>query len=146
MSELRDDPDDQRHGDDQDPHDSHLDPPLRRTAPWGDGPVRAPSGCYVTAAHLSERPFVPSRATCRPGSRCRRALPDAVKRGYLQTNVAACANLPGTSAEHRELPDWFEEQLLAFLDSVVQQRLYPPWRLLAITGCPKGRGHGVDLA
>ena len=60
-----------------------------------------------------------------------------MKRGYLQTNVAACAELPGTSAEHRELPDWFEEQLLAFLDSVVQQRLYPrgaSWRSPAAEG------------
>jgi len=72
-----------------------------------------------------------------------RALRDAVKWGYLQTNAAACADPPRASAQHRELPVWSEEQLHAFLDSVVEQRLYPLWRFLAMTGCRRGEALGL---
>ena len=75
-----------------------------------------------------------------------RALRDAVKWGYLQTNAAACADPPRASAQHRELAVWSEEQLHAFLDSVAEQRLYPLWRFLAMTGCRTRRGPGTDLA
>jgi integrase len=67
-----------------------------------------------------------------------RALRDAVKWGYLQTNAAACADPPRASAQHTELAVWPEEQLHAFLDSVAEQRLYPLWRFLAMTGCRRG--------
>jgi integrase/predicted RNA-binding Zn-ribbon protein involved in translation (DUF1610 family) len=72
-----------------------------------------------------------------------RALRDAVKWSYLQTNVAACADPPRASAQHRELAFWSEEQLHAFLDSVAEQRLYPLWRFLAMTGCRRGEALGL---
>ena len=72
-----------------------------------------------------------------------RALRDAVKWGYLQTNVAASADPPRASAQHRELAVWSEEQLHAFLDSVAEQRLYPLWRFLAMTGCRRGEALGL---
>ena len=72
-----------------------------------------------------------------------RALRDAVKWGYLQTNAAACADPPRASAQHRELAVWSEEQLHAFLDSVAGQRLYPLWRFLAMTGCRRGEALGL---
>jgi len=72
-----------------------------------------------------------------------RALRDAVKWGYLQTNVAQFADPPRASAQHKELPVWSEEQLHAFLDSVTQQRLYPLWRFLAMTGCRRGEALGL---
>ena len=72
-----------------------------------------------------------------------RALRDAVKWGYVQTNAAACADPPRASAEHSELAVWSEEQLHAFLDSVAQQRLYPLWRFLAMTGCRRGEALGL---
>ena len=72
-----------------------------------------------------------------------RALRDAVKWGYLQTNAAACADPPRASAQHKELPVWSEEQLHAFFDSVAQQRLYPLWRFLAMTGCRRGEALGL---
>ena len=72
-----------------------------------------------------------------------RALRDAVKWGYLQTNAAACADPPRASAQHRELAVWSEEQLHAFLDSVAEQRLYPLWRFLAMTGCRRGEALGL---
>ena len=72
-----------------------------------------------------------------------RALRDAVKWGYLQTNVAACADPPRASAQHTELPVWSAEQLHAFLDSVAEQRLYPLWRFLAMTGCRRGEALGL---
>jgi integrase len=67
-----------------------------------------------------------------------RALRDAVKWGYLQSNVAQAADPPRASAQHTELAVWSEEQLHAFLDSVADQRLYPLWRFLAMTGCRRG--------
>ncbi len=72
-----------------------------------------------------------------------RALRDAVKWGYLQTNVAACADPPRASAQHTELAVWSEEQLHAFLGSVAEQRLYPLWRFLAMTGCRRGEALGL---
>jgi integrase len=72
-----------------------------------------------------------------------RAVRDAVKWGYLQTNVAACADPPRASAQHRELPVWSEQQLHAFLDGVQEQRLYPLWRFLAMTGCRRGEALGL---
>ena len=72
-----------------------------------------------------------------------RALRDAVKWGYLQTNTAACADPPRSSAQHRELAVWSEEQLHAFLDGVARPRLYPLWRFLAMTGCRRGEALGL---
>ena len=75
-----------------------------------------------------------------------RALRDAVKWGYLQTNAASSADPPRASAQHRELPVWSEEQLHAFLDSVKDDRLFPLWRFLAMTGCRRGEALGLTLA
>ena len=72
-----------------------------------------------------------------------RALRDALKWGYLQTNVAAFADPPRASAQHKELPVWSEQQLHGFLDSVAEQRLYPLWRFLAMTGCRRGEALGL---
>ena len=72
-----------------------------------------------------------------------RALRDAVKWGYLQTNVAQFADPPRASAQYKELPVWSEEQLHAFLAAVAQQRLYPLWRFLAMTGCRRGEALGL---
>jgi integrase len=67
-----------------------------------------------------------------------RALRDAVRWGYVQLNVVDAADPPRASAQHRELAVWSEQQLHAFLDSVRDQRLYPLWRFLAMTGCRRG--------
>jgi integrase len=72
-----------------------------------------------------------------------RALHDAVRWGYLQNNVAQAADPPRASAQHTELAVWSEEQLHAFLDSVEDQRLYPLWRFLAMTGCRRGEALGL---
>ena len=72
-----------------------------------------------------------------------RALRDAVKWGYLQSNVASFAEPPRASAQHRELAVWSEEQLHAFLDSVRYDRLYPLWRFCAMTGCRRGEALGL---
>ena len=72
-----------------------------------------------------------------------RALRDAVRWGYLQTNVASFAEPPRVSAQHRELPVWSEEQLHAFLDSAKGDRLYPLWRFCAMTGCRRGEALGL---
>ena len=72
-----------------------------------------------------------------------RALSDAVKCGYLQTNPASFADPPRASALHNEQAVWSEEQLHAFLRSVAEQRLYPLWRFLAMTGCRRGEALGL---
>jgi integrase len=72
-----------------------------------------------------------------------RALHDAVRWGYLQSNVAQAADPPRTSAQHTELAVWSGEQLHAFLDCVAQQRLYPLWRFLTMTGCRRGEALGL---
>jgi integrase len=72
-----------------------------------------------------------------------RALRDAVKWGYLQSNAASFAEPPRTSAQHKELAVWSEEQLHAFLGSVQDDRLYPLWRFCAMTGCRRGEALGL---
>jgi integrase len=72
-----------------------------------------------------------------------RALRDAVKWGYLQTNAAGSADPPRASAQHRELAVWSEQQLHAFLANVTEQRLYPLWRFLAMTGYRRGEALGL---
>ena len=75
-----------------------------------------------------------------------RALRDAVKWGYLQTNAAACADPPRASAQHRELAVWSEEQLHAFLDSVARAAPLPPVALPGDDRLSERRGPGTDLA
>jgi integrase len=72
-----------------------------------------------------------------------RALRDAVRWGYLHHNAAESADPPRASAQHAELPAWNEEQLHAFLDSVRDDRLYPMWRVLAMSGCRRGEVLGL---
>ncbi len=72
-----------------------------------------------------------------------RALRDAVRWGYLAHNPAEAADPPSPSAEHAELAAWSEEQLHAFLGSVHDERLYPMWRLFAMSGCRRGEVLGL---
>ena len=48
-----------------------------------------------------------------------------------------------SSAQHRELPVWSEEQLHAFLDSMKDDRLFPLWRFFAMSGCRRGEVLGL---
>ena len=69
-----------------------------------------------------------------------RALRDALKWGYLQTNVAQFADPPRASAQHRELPVWSEEQLHAFLGSVSEQWPDPLHRSTCYVSAIDGSG------
>ena len=73
-----------------------------------------------------------------------RALRDAVRWGYLSHNVADNADPPRQTGVERELPIWSEEQLHAFLESVREERLYPLWRFLSMTGCRRGEALGLQ--
>jgi integrase len=95
-----------------------------------DGRVRGPGGLSPNTVHHVHAVL-------------HRALRDAVKWGYLQTNAAGAADPPRASAQHTELAVWSEEQLHAFLDSVQHQRLYPLWRFVAMTGCRRGEALGL---
>lgn len=76
----------------------------------------------------------------------RKALQDAVQRGYLIRNVVDLAN-PPTQRDARSLrardKAWTTTQLRAFLTAARQDRLWPLWRLLAQTGMRRGELLGL---
>jgi integrase len=73
-----------------------------------------------------------------------RALADAVRWGYLPHNTANRADPPRQTGLERELPVWSEQQLHSFLGSVREERLYPLWRFLSMTGCRRGEALGLQ--
>ena len=83
----------------------------------------------------------------------RKALSDAVERGYVGRNVADLANPPTQrAARGRRARDkaWTSAQLRAFLDAVTHDRLAPAWQLVATTGLRRAelcglRWSDVDL-
>ncbi len=73
-----------------------------------------------------------------------KALKDAVRWGYLTRNPLEAADPPRTSGEGvREMKTWSAEQLSAFLASTKDDRLFPLWRLLAMTGMRRGEAVGL---
>ena len=85
---------------------------------------------------------LPQHRASRP---CRVASGPARRRqvGLPADQCGPGADPPRASAQHTELAVWSEEQLHAFLDSVADQRLYPLWRFLAMTGCRRGEALGL---
>jgi integrase len=76
----------------------------------------------------------------------RKALQDALERGYVTRNVADLANPPSQrDARSRRARDraWTVEQLRTFLVSVNGDRMWPAWRLLATTGLRRGELLGL---
>jgi hypothetical protein len=86
-----------------------------------------------------------------------KALNDAVDLNLMARNVAAKITLP--HVERGAPRAWSADQLGQFLDVVANDRLYPLWRLVAMTGCRRGeaprapvgrcqprRRHGDDYA
>lgn len=76
----------------------------------------------------------------------RKALQDAVDRGYLGRNVADLANPPtqraAASAGARDTV-WTTDQLRAFLVAPAEYRLGPRWQLLATTGLRRAEVLGL---
>lgn len=76
----------------------------------------------------------------------RKALQDAVDRGYLGRNVADLANPPTQrSARGRRARDkaWTVEQLRRFLEATADDRLGAVWQLAATTGMRRGELCGL---
>lgn len=71
----------------------------------------------------------------------RRALRDAVRWGYLETNPCERADPPRQARV--EMSVWDADQLKAFLASVETDPLYPLWTLLAMTGMRRGEALGL---
>jgi integrase len=73
-----------------------------------------------------------------------RAFRDAVRWGRLFRNPVDAADPPrvGGSGGH-EMKTWSAAQVRAFLESTKDDRLYPLWRLLALTGMRRGEVLGV---
>jgi integrase len=77
----------------------------------------------------------------------RRALADAVRWGYVSTNVGTSVHLP--RAPKPETKAWSIEQLRTFLEHVSKDQLYAMWLLFATTGLRRGEVAGLrwsDLA
>jgi integrase len=73
-----------------------------------------------------------------------KALKDAVRWGYLTRNPLDAADPPRTRGEGvNEMKTWTAEQLTAFLASTKDDRLFPLWRLLAMTGMRRGEACGL---
>jgi integrase len=73
-----------------------------------------------------------------------KALTDAVDLQLVARNVASKTALP--SVEHGAPRAWSASQLGAFLEHVAGDRLYPLWRLIAMTGCRRGEALGLRWA
>ena len=69
------------------------------------------------------------------------ALGDAVRLGKLRHNPASSARLP--RRERREMAAWTEDEASTFLAAVVDERLYPLWRLVLATGLRRGELCGL---
>jgi integrase len=79
-------------------------------------------------------------------SALRKALQDALERGYVARNVADLANPPSQrDARSRRARDkaWTVEQLRTFLDATRDDRLWPLLRLAATTGLRRGELLGL---
>ena len=72
-----------------------------------------------------------------------RSLKDAVRWGRLARNPADLADPPRVAGRGHELRTWSAEQLAAFLDSRRDDRLYPLWHTLAMTGLRRGEALGL---
>jgi integrase len=73
-----------------------------------------------------------------------RALRDAVRWGRLLRNPVDAADPPRVAGPgSREMKTWSAEQVRAFLTATKDDRLYPLWRLLALTGMRRGEVLGV---
>lgn len=71
----------------------------------------------------------------------RKALADAVERGYVIRNVAEQARPP--RRREPELTVWTAEQLRTFLEGVREDRWYALWHLYATTGMRRGEALGL---
>jgi integrase len=73
-----------------------------------------------------------------------RALRDAVRWGYLSRNPAMSADPPRqVNPETQAVKAWQVEELKTFLGSVKEDRLYPLWLTLALTGLRRGEALGL---
>ena len=73
-----------------------------------------------------------------------RALKDAVRWAYLVRNPLEAADPPRTRGSgESEMKTWSAEQLSAFLASTRDGRIFPLWRVLAMTGMRRGEAVGL---
>lgn len=85
---------------------------------------------------------VPESSAARVHVVSRRFLSDAVKSDLLMRNPSALIRRPKTQLV-REPMWWSSQELSAFLSAAKVDRLFPLWRLLAMTGMRKGEALGL---
>lgn len=74
----------------------------------------------------------------------RRTLHDAQRKGKVARNVVDLADPPSAkSARSPEMTVWTPEQLVTFLALVSDERLFPAFRLAAMTGMRRGEVFGL---
>jgi integrase len=71
----------------------------------------------------------------------RAALSDAIRQRLINVNVAKLLELP--TAKRPAIAVWSPEQLVAFLDSIREDRLYALYRLVAAIGLRRGEVCGL---
>jgi integrase len=69
------------------------------------------------------------------------ALGYAEKRGFVARNATSGAQLPRLKPAPMRV--WTDDQVATFLEHTAEHRLYPLWRLIAVTGCRRGEGLGL---
>jgi integrase len=72
-----------------------------------------------------------------------KACRDAVRWGLIGRNPLEAADPPKTNGSGKEMKTWSAEQLGAFLTSVREERLYPLWHTIAMTGMRRGEALGL---
>lgn len=72
------------------------------------------------------------------------ALEDLVFSGRLPSNPSHGARPRHTKSERHEYRIWTQAQLSHFLEAARGDRLYPLWRLFALTGMRRGEGIGLQ--
>lgn len=90
---------------------------------------------------LSDSGLAPGTIRNHVHSSLRKALNDAVKKGYIPRNPATFATLPATNQP--EMKTWTAPELDAFLDAEEASPYHPIWSLLATTGCRRGEALGL---
>lgn len=74
----------------------------------------------------------------------RRALRDATRWGFIESNPAVSSDPPRETSElHRQFVTWTAEELRRFLDHVRLDAHHPLWFLLGTTGLRRGEAVGL---
>jgi integrase len=121
----------------------HINPGM------GDLPLQAVKSNHVKAFYAWVQDGNSSRGDRRPAPKTvhnihltlHRALEDAVSEGLIPRNPASGTRQAPTSGS--EMMTWDAEQLRSFFEQTTEDRLFPVWRLTAMSGMRRGEVLGL---